>query len=104
MWDRVKILGSCLGLILVIMYLMVVTFNYLRSSYYAENNPPSLISNTRCLSNHQEQQIQELQKPSFFSYMPPWPVLILGSLGLIITRVINYTVDLVMGWIFKKEN
>ncbi len=86
------------------MYLIVVKFNYLRSSYYAEKNPPALISSMHCLSDHQEQQIQDLQRPSFFSYMPPWPLLILGALGLIITRFINYTVDLVMGWIFKKEN
>jgi hypothetical protein len=50
-------------------------------------------------------QIENIRERSFFSYIPEWPILILGVLGIVATRIINFIVDFCLEWlcIFFKE-
>lgn len=52
-------------------------------------------SGLQALRDDKNQQIQNIQARSFFSYIPEWQLLILGILGVIATKIINYIVDYV---------
>lgn len=56
---------------------------------------PNTASSLQVLRDYKNHQIKNIQAQSFFSYIPEWPLLILGVLGVVATRIINFTVDYV---------
>jgi hypothetical protein len=52
--------------------------------------------------DEKKQQLQSLEKRGLLSYIPEWPLLILGALGVIATRMINYFMDVICCF-FKKK-
>lgn len=53
----------------------------------------------QALKDDKRQQINNIESKSFFSYIPEWPLLILGVLGIIATKIINCIVDFAKEWI-----
>ena len=65
--------------------------NYISSSTYLEKQ--NILTNFHALRDYKNQQIQNIKDRSSFSYIPEWQVLILGVLGIIATKIINFLMD-----------
>ncbi|WP_058533497.1 hypothetical protein [Legionella saoudiensis] len=47
------------------------------------------------------QQIKNIRERSFFSYIPERPILFLGFLGIVATKIINSIIELCKDWLCK---
>lgn len=90
---------------------MVFTFRYEVDEYYEKKNnyevsKQALENELKALEIQgvlpgnqayldKKRRLHNLEKQGLLSHVPEWPLLILGVLGIIATRMVNYFIDLV---------
>lgn len=130
MHKRVLIVGVGLMLLVLTFTAMVFTFRYEVDGYYEKKNNAEFVKqgleeqinflkiqlarpegelNPKVLKlgfqhemDKKKQRLESLEKQGLLSYIPEWPLLILGALGVIATRMINFFMDIVCCF-FKKK-
>lgn len=69
------------------------------SSHGMNFAPQDIETALQALKAEKRQQIKALKERSFFSYVPEWPILILGIIGIVATRIINLIFDFCKDWL-----
>jgi Flp pilus assembly protein TadB len=119
--HRLFITGLGLLLLFLTLVAMAFTFRYEVNTYYTNKHDTEVLKKTlqqevRLLKqpqakpnrpstkqkiNKKEAELKALEKQGILSHLPEWPLLILGALSVIATRVINYFVDAIYAHILK---
>jgi hypothetical protein len=111
-------IGLGLTMLMLVLFAMIFIFRYEVDGYYENKNnyeaskqklknqlelletqlihPQTQANATARQAYHDKQRsLQRLEKQGLMSHVPEWPLLILGALGIIATRMLNYLIDIV---------
>jgi hypothetical protein len=127
MQKKFLIIGVGLIFFLLTLTSMVFTFRYEVDGYYEKKNNATFLKkglqdqinflelqlehpkgelNLKMLQKREmdekKQQLESLENRGLLSYIPEWPLLILGALSIVATRMINYLMDMICGF-FKRK-
>ncbi len=127
MHKRILTIGVGLICFFLILISMIFTFRYEVDEYYTKKNNATVLKkglqdqikflalqlehpkdelNLKMLQKREmdkkRQALASLENRGLLSYIPEWPLLILGALSVIATRMLNYFMDIIAAC-FKRK-